>query len=470
MISDWKFMSNRTSVVFILTILISFLSITTVGCSDFTSSGISIMHGSENLTVTPSYTELGSQTVTPPYTEPSPQMSFQSFYVSLTGKNTNGRSWNTAWNELDQIQWDEVSPGDTVVIAGGEYHTQLKPTKSGTSELPITITTNGEQVILDGQLPVPPYCGQTDFVPAAGDDGINLEGRSFIVIDGQDWRGIVIRHHIRGIRLRRDTNDITVRNVEIYANGYSRPWDSGVAPDGPGVELSGRNVLFERVIIHDNGQDAIQAGVGVWNFTLRDSWLYNSREHPVDRGLVFNHCAHTDGIQIYKDGVQGPILLENSIIGPSFTQGLMLNSPAIVNDVVIRNSLFVGRENAGIDIQSNSLSSNWTLQNVTIVQIVDRGWNLKMMDGENHKIKNSLFYGGSWGIGIFDWTEASGNYNWQTPDRHNVATEMDPMFLDDDYSSVEGDDFATFDFTIQNPAIPSGTGTSITSVMQLFDR
>lgn len=406
-----------------------------------------------------------------PTSIPTPHQQ-STFYVSQAGKNTNGTSWNTAWNELNQIQWEEVQPGDTIVIAGGEYHTPLDVKKSGVPGLPITITTNGEQVVLDGQRPALPYCGQTNYTSVPGDDAIDLENQSYIVIDGRDWSGIVIRNHLRGIKMRETASNIIVRNVEIHDNGYSRDLGSGVvAPDGPGVRLGGSDILFERVIIHDNGQDAFQAGWGVWNFTLRDSWLYNSREHAVERGKAFNYCSHTDGIQIYDGGIQGPVVIEDSIIGPSFTQGVIIGSEATVDDVVIRNTLFVGNDNAGIIISDEGQSSDWTLQNLTIVQYAmdERSWSVKL-NGNGHRIRDSIFWGGPWGIGVFNWSEAAGNFSWLTPDEYGVAVEMDPMFVDNDYGLVQGEGFADFDFTIQNPEIPAGTGASITSLAKLLSQ
>ncbi len=462
-----KSMSNKTLLFLKVALLISFLSIATAGCSNFTASG-------ENLTVTPSYTEpdphISSLTLPVNKTPTVTTTPFSIFYVSIAGNNADGRSWDTAWNELDQIQWEEVSPGDTIVIGGGEYHTQLDVKKSGTLGMPITITTNGEKVVLDGQRPVLPYCGQKNYISIPGDDAVDLEDQSFIVIDGQDWSGIVIKSHVRGIKMREHASHIIVRNVEMYNNGYSSGSGANAAPNGPGVRLGGSDILFERVIIHDNGQDAFQAGWGVWNFTLRNSWLYNSREHPTVRGKSFNYCSHTDGIQIYDGGLQGPVVIEDSIIGPSFTQGIIIGSQATVNDVVIRNTLFVGSDNAGIIISDGGQSSNWTLQNVTIVQDAKkRSWSL-MLDGNSHRIRDSIFWGGPWGIGIFDWSEAIRNFNWLTPDSYDVATELDPMFVDDDYSRFNGEGFADFDFTVQNPAMPPGVGSSITSLTKLFDQ
>jgi O-antigen/teichoic acid export membrane protein len=426
-------------------------------------------NGLQKDNLTPSSQKSPSNPIVSDFT-PSVEINNITFYVSKEGNNTDGKSWETAWNEVDQIRWENVSPGDTIVMGGGEYHTNMKVGASGVFGAPITITTNGAQVILDGQRPPPPYCGESEYIPTMGQDAIDLEGQSFIVIDGQEWKGIVLRNHKRGIMMREGASNIIVRNVEIYSNGWSVGSGANTAPDGAGVELGGSDVLFERVIIHDNGQDSFQAGWGVWNFTLRNSWLYNSREHPTVRGKPFNYCAHTDAIQIYDGGLQGPVVLENNIIGPSFTQGIMINNKATVNNVLIKNTLFVSNGEGSIVIQKGGSSSNWTLQNVTVVQdAVDESWNVNM-NGNDHLVRDSIFWGGPWGMGIFHWSEAISNYNWLTRDQYDVALELDPMFLDDDYSGFQGAGFADFDFSIQNPAIPPGTGSAITSVTQLFEQ
>jgi hypothetical protein len=429
-------------------------------------------HSNEALVFTETHVTRASSPTTssPTVSTPIYTVLEASFYVSRIGSNADGKSWETAWNELDQIQWEKVQAGDVILIAEGEYHTNMVVGQSGQPGRPIIISTNGAQVILDGQRPDPPYCGEQGFVPVKGHSAISLEDQKFIVIDGLDWSGIVIRNYARGILMNKQTNNIVVRNVELYDNGWSVEKGNVIYPDGPGVELGGSDILFERVLIHDNGQDAFQAGWGVWKFTLRTSWLYNSREHPVERGKSFNYCSHTDGIQIYDGGLQGPITIENSIIGPSFSQGVMINNKATVNNVLITNTLFVGNVNAGIAISNGGNSSDWTLQNVTIVQNpVSEGWSLKM-NGNGHQIRDSIFWGGPWGIGIYDWSVATGNYRWLTQDQYGVTTEMDPRFLDGEYRLFAGDDFADFDFEVQNSLIPSETGSAIVSVHQLFDQ
>ena len=42
------------------------------------------------------------------------------YYVSKLGSNLDGESWASAWNELDQINWQMVQPGDAILIDGGD--------------------------------------------------------------------------------------------------------------------------------------------------------------------------------------------------------------------------------------------------------------------------------------------------------------------------------------------------------------
>src|SRR5690242_11633404 len=65
------------------------------------------------------------------------------WYVSKRGDNSAGTSWASAWNELNQVDWTLVQPGDTVLLDGGAsgmtYTTKLSIQKSGTAGAPITI-------------------------------------------------------------------------------------------------------------------------------------------------------------------------------------------------------------------------------------------------------------------------------------------------------------------------------------------
>ena len=65
------------------------------------------------------------------------------YYVSRTGSNGNGLSWATAWNELDQIGWSAVQPGDTILLDGGNT----------ACDFPVTVG--------DTNAPTPACCGRS---------------------------------------------------------------------------------------------------------------------------------------------------------------------------------------------------------------------------------------------------------------------------------------------------------------------
>lgn len=445
------------------------------------------------------------------------------YHVSRTGSNAGGSSWAEAWNELDQIDWDAIQPGDTILVDGGPtecsypvkvtdqsntphsssgddcgmvYQSTLTVSKSGEPGNPITIRLadesgrNGTVRIFGGRSTPLPYCGQLGYVAqSARERGIYICGESYVRIDGLHWSGIMIYGHgLHGIWLHRcDQHDITIRNVEVFDNGVGRAG----GPDQQGIYPVGDNLAFERVIVHDNGQDAFQTGyqMAVNNFMLKRSWLYNQRPHPTEEDEPFNYCTHSDGIQIYGGGDLYGLAVEDSIIGPGFAQGLILgdygdNHDATVHNVTIRNTLIVhhhgASSNAGLLVKyepdSNSLPTGYEIDHVTVVRDANTcerpedcpsaTWHSMYVHGSGHQVTGSIFVGGTY-LEVEGDRAASHNFNWQVEDGSDIATEADPMFVDDEFRGV-GRGFADFDFSLQPGSPAYGAGSSISSVAQLL--
>ena len=447
----------------------------------------------------------------------------RTFYVSRNGANADGLSWTSAWNELDQIDWNTVQPGDTILIDGGStdcnrqvvvsntsntpvpvncgmvYETTLKPAKNGTSLNPISMQLasdpgrNGTVRIFGGRSLPLPYCGQSGYtLPAARLRGIDGTGVSYVTIDGTKWSGIMMYgHYEAGVYLNSTSRNITVKNVEIFDNGRVH---SDPTQNQKGVALSGQQITFENALIHDNGADAFASGGGVANFTLKNSWLYNERQHPTQPLEPFNECTHSDGIQIFSGGVQKGILVEDTIIGPGFMQGMILGDHlsccvATIQDVTIRNTLFVSHHgdsaNAGLITKyESSINSapptNYTFDRVTVVRDINTcleagqpadncqnaTWRNIIIHGSGHTITNSVFYGGTY-LTVLGGPATSNNYNYGVVDENNIAAQVNPNFVDNNFSGI-GSGFADFDFTIQNPSIQSA-GSRITKPQDLFD-
>jgi hypothetical protein len=398
------------------------------------------------------------------------------FYVSRNGDNSDGLSWQTAWNELNQINWEQVEAGDMIYVDSGDsemlYETSLEIGKSGAPDMPITIQaasqsgTSGQVILFGGREALLPYCGQEDYdnqEEGLREYGIRTNDHDYIMIDGMDWSGISIHGYLEaGIYVDSESTHITIRNVEVYNNGEARETDEGWRSDHAGIRLGGSDVTFQRIIVHDNGQDAIQSLHGdnhIANFRLEQSWLYNEREHPT-AGESANYCTHTDGIQIYDGGVVSGITITDSIIGPGFTQNLMMGqsrndngSWASVQDVVLRDVLLARAEDNNVMSYRDTDPEQWYLDHVTIHCPDTKSHCLKILN-ESHTIINSVVVDGL--ITLEDDLSLRNNCYWNTRGtRIGEETELEFADVENmDYTLVTGSNCA---------------GTRVTSIEQLFN-
>lgn len=425
----------------------------------------------------------------------SPPPSATQFYVSKRNdgrSGNNGLSWNTAWGELDQINWSKIHPGATIWIDGGAssltYNTTLTIGKSGASGNPITIaksTQSGRngQVILDGDNQPNiqndlPECsidepGHSNY-SSRKYSGINTNTHDWIVINGQEWGGILVRDFQLGIDIARNevqgrahnsSDNVKVRYVEVVNIGKTlfetgdstypdwRGWTS----DGFGVKVAGKNNVLEYMLIHDNAQDAIQSHSERWNsryhetylenLTVRNSWLYNSRRHSGSgtitqknghvrslSDLPFNFCRHSDGIQIFDGGIVDGLTVEDSVLGPGFTHNLILGehgdkAKAVVRNVKLKNVLLTKATDNNVYTKwkaGMTRPTGWHFDRVTIHCPMQKKWGKCVEVYDGTRVTNSVIAGSSaWQahaeVRVFNSNyksggtiNASSNCQWQT--------------------------------------------------------
>ncbi len=297
-------------------------------------------------------------------------------------------------------------------------------------------------VVIDGGRDTPlPYCGQTSYSATTGARAdIDLNGHSGVMINGMARSGIVVRGAQTGVLMRGAGNDV-LRNLEIFDNGWaiSHPW--GYSSDGYGVLMSGADNAYDRLLVHDNGQDEFHSdspASDVSGSALYNSWLGAMRANPRHPGEPFNDlqvsghdpgCTHADGMQIFEPGTTMSGLTFNyDVFGPGVNQGLYPSDSGTgttFDDVTIKNSLFLDAASMGI-ITVNPVHG-WDLSHDTI--IATRGA-FEIPGNGGNAITNVIKYGGSVYAPGGSWT-TSGNV-WYGGD----PLPGTPAYLNPGFTSV----------------------------------
>jgi hypothetical protein len=234
-----------------------------------------------------------------------------SFYVSKSGNNSTGASWAAAWNELNQISWSAINPGDTVKIAGGTYTSALTLSKAGTSAARIRViraTDAGHdgKVTLTGSM--------TISQPMSASVGV-LVTQPYITVDGIDKNNF--EFYAPGVMYIL----VNVNNVSDYfeiRNAFFRNTPDGacwmrcvyVANGSLNIDRCEffRSQCQEDIISYKTGYDAASQGskLKIQNSILRD-WVSINGSHsdmveggtsgaPVTDSLIFIHNLVDDGV------------------------------------------------------------------------------------------------------------------------------------------------------------------------------
>ncbi len=414
------------------------------------------------------------------------------FYVSPLGNGSDGRSWERAWTDLDAIDWTRLGPGDLVLIDGGEtsttYQGRLTFQRSGLPGAPIVFRVaeepgrSGQVILHGGRASALPFCGQRTFTPQEDSEirlrGIESNGHDWIIVDGGRWKGL----HLTGfgnpaVEIARESEHLTLRNLEVSDNGGTA-WreDGSWYPFGAGIRLAGTHILFERAIVHDNGGDALRVEGGLRSFVLRRSWLYNSRPHPTEKDEPFNLCAQPNGVRIAPSGGhQYGFDVEDSIVGPGFSTGLLLADAkvlgdwGVMNDVEVKNSVLLSHRGPSASANISAMQppghppSNWRLERVTSIRPEGALLANVAVRGQGHVVQESYFVGG--GELFLEEPKLASSCKSPGVSGSDVGQRGAPRFVNADYPGVgTGDVAASFDLSFDEDSPCLGLGSTITSI------
>jgi hypothetical protein len=390
------------------------------------------------------------------------------YYVSPSGNGSSGQSWATAWRNTSQINWPVIKPGSEIILDGGTSKCSVSPydfkpaspdpgVTCGQRYAPFSVgrdditversTAPGHDgtVVIDGGRDTPlPYCGQPSYPAIVGAPlDIDLNGHSGVVIDGVTRAGIVVRGGQNGVDMGGGGND-TLRNMEIFDDGYSIRNSWGYSTDGQGVYLSGERNVYDRLLVHDNGQDEFHSGseshAGLTGYSVSgsvfsDSWLGAERADPSYPGEPFNDlqdsghdpgCQHADGVQIFEPGTtMSGLTFSYDVFGPGTNLGLFPSdggTHATVDNVTVSDSLFLSPASTAI-ITVNPVHG-WTISHDTLVAA--RGAILIYGNGIN-TMTDVVKFGGSVYVSGGSWS-TSGNVWYGGDPLPGTSAHLNPGF------------------------------------------
>lgn len=279
------------------------------------------------------------------------------YYVKPTGNNSsNGTSVASAFQTL-QYASDIADAGDSIIVLAGNY-AGFYQTTSGTASQPIVFSAEAGAIINTPN-------GTTN-------DGINLEGSDYVIIEGFEVNGVP-RAGIRSVI----NTGVIIRNNVCDNNGV---W---------GI-LTG---FSENIIIENN----------VCSRSVQQHGIYfsNSADNPIIRNNICwgnNDCGiHMNGdVSMGGDGIISNALVEKNIIyNNGIGGGSGINCDGVQNSH-LQNNLLYNNHASGISlylIDAGDAAKNNIIANNTILQPADGRWALNITDGSTgNKVFNNILY------------------------------------------------------------------------------
>lgn len=289
-----------------------------------------------------------------------------SYYVNLNASGSNnGTSWVDAWESFSDIDWDCISPGDTLFISGGTdsliYQEQLSVGASGTASNPIIISIgkyssspNGHsgRVIIDGSL--------------TRSQSIYIQNKNYVTV-----KGFECRHAKKGVYVEDNASNIVLDSLNIY--DYE---------DQAGIFINGANeYTIDSTIIRNCRIVSFQkyAGQtdGIYVQRAQRTFIYNNYVHQRNQ----DPNAHTDCLQGYLANgftIYNNIFINDSVYSPEgggipIILGSQGKNPVIIyNNFIYMGGIWWPSGNIGAALctrwyNNNPMPPTWIINNTIVV-------------------------------------------------------------------------------------------------------
>jgi parallel beta-helix repeat protein len=297
----------------------------------------------------------------------------QSYFVDPLGSDANPGTAGLPWRTLQHAA-NTVSAGATVHVRSGQYvGFYLDGDHDGSSSInPVTFLAQPGALITQRNATTP--------------DGINLEGASYVVIDGFSVTGMPRA----GVRTVLGT-DVTVRNVHAFDNerwGIFTGFVDRLLIENN--ETSGSR-LEHGIYVSNSGDDPVVRRNLTWG--NRGAGIHMNADHSeggdgiISRALVsgnvvygnaakLNNTTYGGGSGINMDGVQDS-RIENNLLFDNHASGISLfrqdGLEGSRNNVVVNNTIHQPIESRwALNIQQDS-TDNTVLNNILFSEHPSRG-------------------------------------------------------------------------------------------------
>jgi parallel beta-helix repeat protein len=296
---------------------------------------------------------------------PAGRASAADYFVTPSGSDSNSGSSASPWRTLQKAA-NTVAAGDVVHVADGTY-SGMHLTRSGTTAAPIVFKAEGANVLVNAR-------------NATTDDNINLEGASYVVIDG-----FVVEDAPRaGIRVVEATAVVIRNNVVARSDhtGILTGWTPGIqiidnisygAIAQHGIYVSNSRVSPDDVVVrgnecYGNGQAGIQLNGDCWE----------GGDGIISGAVIEDNLVHDNNWKGFSlISVQNSVIRNNVIWDNGITAGAggihLVDQPNCSkpsdNNVVVNNTISEPRI-AGIRISLSS-TANVLFNNIVVASSSD---------------------------------------------------------------------------------------------------
>jgi hypothetical protein len=273
------------------------------------------------------------------------------------GNDANSGTVTQPWATLQHAA-EVVGPGDEVVVQPGTY-VGMHLTTSGSASDPIVFRAAGPGVIVDTDNSTTP-------------DGLNLEGASWVEVEGFEVTGIT-RAGIRAVLC----DHVTLRGNTLTNNGR---WGifTGFCDDLliEGNQSSGA-VIEHGIYVSNSGDRPVIRGNRIWNNNAN--------------GIHMNGDVSQGGDGIISDAlVEQNRIWDNGLAGGS---GINMDG---VQDSLIRNNLIFDTHASGISlyqIDGGGPSTGNRVFGNTVIVADDGRWALNIRDGATgNAVRDNILY------------------------------------------------------------------------------